>query len=781
MTTVPLPGARMRVAAAVFAAVFAGYLLTLAPTVTLWDSGEFLAAAKGLGIPHPPGTPLFVLLAHVWAALIPWGTFAWRVNLLSAVGGAATAALFALPVHEALRRDALLGNGRGAEAGAALAALVGAFTFTQWQNSNETEIYAVATAMIGVMAWLTFRWRELRGEAHAPRTLLLIVYLLALTVGNHLLALLAGPAVIAFLAATLHAAPSAESGGEWAEVGVVAGIWALLVGIGLGSVVLGTVGAVGFVAAAAFAWRQRREEFALVALLLAVLGVSTYLFLLIRSGQHPVLNEAEPDSWGRLFGVIGRTQYPVRTPFDDPTVLHGATNPGRSLAVIGLQLTNYAQYFIWQWGIARAEWLRAVVAVMFASLGAFGARAHWRSDRAGWWFFATLWLVTGLGLVAYMNFKPGFSQLSARFPDAVDHEVRERDYFFVVSFVVWGLWAGMQLARLAARAFAERAPWRRALGACAGAATLVPLILNWPIATRRGPDRTLASDVAYDLLNSVPPYGILVTYGDNDTFPLWYLQEVEGVRQDVTVVCLALANTDWYVRQLRDLPVRPFDEAAAPPIWRGLHPARPDRPLHAMSDGEIARIAGQLTAVDHDDTLQLGPVTEILHRGTELYPNQYVLLRILQQNLGRRPFAWAVTTGRDFLGLDQHVVLQGLAYRLQPAAPDTSDPRYGGRRIAGTLVDVPLTEQLVWQTYRYGDLVRTGIEGLDPAAEGLAINLGLPFTYLASIAQLRGDLAGAIRNLTVATRLAPSPQLSSILASLNRGAPAIDSSHARSR
>ena len=91
----------------------------------------------------------------------------------------------------------------------------------------------------------------------------------------------------------------------------------------------------------------------------------------------------------------------------------------------------------------------------------------------------------------------------------------------------------------------------------------MPFALNWSKASRRhGPDARLAADFAYDLLNSAPPYGILFTYGDNDTFPLWWAQEVEGIRQDVTVVCLALANTDWYMRQLRDNPVRQVDARA---------------------------------------------------------------------------------------------------------------------------------------------------------------------------------------------------------------------------
>src|SRR5687767_15331930 len=80
--------------------VWLGYMVTLAPTVTFWDAGEFIAAAKVLGIPHPPGTPLFVLIAHAWGTLVPIGEFAWRTNMLSAVLSAAAAGFLFLRSEE---------------------------------------------------------------------------------------------------------------------------------------------------------------------------------------------------------------------------------------------------------------------------------------------------------------------------------------------------------------------------------------------------------------------------------------------------------------------------------------------------------------------------------------------------------------------------------------------------------------------------------------------------------------------------------------------------------
>jgi Protein of unknown function (DUF2723) len=131
--------------------VLLGYLVSLAPTVTFWDAGEFIASSKILGIPHPPGTPLFVILGHVWGILVPIGEYAFRLNLMSAFFSALAAGGFFLVIWESLQAvQAGEGDTRGRMVrigGAMAAALIGAFTFTNWQNSNETEVYGVATCM----------------------------------------------------------------------------------------------------------------------------------------------------------------------------------------------------------------------------------------------------------------------------------------------------------------------------------------------------------------------------------------------------------------------------------------------------------------------------------------------------------------------------------------------------------------------------------------------------------------------------------------------------------
>ncbi len=756
----------------VMGVVLAVYVLTLAPTVTFWDAGEFIAAAKTLGIPHPPGTPLFVMIAHVWAMLLPAGEFALRTNLLSAVLSAAAAGLFFLVSYDSVRRFTGGLDQRSAQVlsllGSAAAAMLGAFCFTNWQNSNETEVYTVATFTIASMAWLAHIWRRARGTDRGPRLLLLIVYLAGISIGNHLLALLAGPAIVAFMVATLLQDPAptpAQRREEWGQTAVVAGVWALLIGLGLGSTGLILVGAVCFAGAAVYATLGRAGAFAVLTLFIACIGVTPYLYLYIRSAQNPPINEAAPATFDALLAVIRRAQYPPRTPLDDPTFPHGPDNPGRTLGLMAIQFWDYVVYFTWQWAKGVGVWLQVPVTLIFLGLGLRGAYAQRRADRPAWWLLFMLFLVTGLGLVVYMNFRPGFGRWFNYYPQAANHEVRERDYFFVVSFIIWGVWAGMGIALLAGSLMRQAARFRR-LAPAAFMLAAVPLVLNWSTASRRhGPDARLAADFAYDMLNTAPPYGVLFTYGDNDTFPLWWAQEVEGIRQDVTVVCLALANTDWYMRQLRDNPVRPVDVSQLPPIWRRNPGTRPTWKLHSMSDSAIA-IAMRGYGVGQAQQLKLGPLTRTLEAGSYLMPNDILSLSVVQQNVGRRPIVWGITAGREFAGLGEYVVQQGLGFRLETTRPDSSSPALDFRRLAGAPLDIPTTERLVWETYRYAGLLEGDVNRLESTSASIASTLSFPLVQLTYGFSARGEEEKLRRALDYALRLSPNPALRAALLEL---------------
>ncbi len=773
-----------RSAAVVGLVVLAGYLATLAPSVTFWDAGEFIAAAKVLGIPHPPGTPLFVLISHVWATLVPIGAFAFRTNLLSATLSAAGAAFWFLIAH------AILGNfAREAPpalrtvmrtGGASAGALIAAFSFTNWQNSNETEVYAAATFLVAVMSWLALQWRGSRGSVRAVRYLLLIAYLGGLSISNHLMSLLVGPPIVIFLIAELRLAPASsvsERRAEWAHVGLVAGLWVLLIGAGLGNSSLALFGSVGFLLAIGWAGRTGRLWFAAGVLGLAVLGLTPYLYVYLRSAQHPILNEGGGETWVTLLAIVRRAQYQFRTPLDDPTVLHGSGNPGRTLSLFALQLQSFVLYFDWQWakslhvpvlGLS----VRAITTLLFASLGLRGAFAHVRSDRASFWLLFSLFLIMSLGLVIYMNFKPGYSLGWERYPNGADHEVRDRDYFFVVSFVVWSLWVGMGLST-AVRGLVERLRGGvRVLAVGLFAVGLFPFALNFRAADRRRiPDVNLPADFAYDLLNSVPPYGILFTFGDNDTFPLWWAQEVGGIRRDVTVICQSLAETDWTMRQIRDNPVRTFDEASAPERWRGRHPVLPSWPIHSMSDREIAASGPRITA--RPTALIYGKYSVTLPAGTTLYAKDILAIRVIQQNFGRRPIAWALPASGNYYGLQQLALQQGLVVMLDSLPTDRPqqgrDPRGG----VGVPLDVEATEGLVDGVYRYGALAVGDRPVLESTSAGIAATLAIPLTQLGLSLGNSGNLQRAVRYLERAVRLTDNPAVQSALNDARRRVPSI--------
>ena len=239
-------------------------------------------------------------------------------------------------------------------------------------------------------------------------------------------------------------------------------------------------------------------------------------------------------------------------------------------------------------------------------------------------------------------------------------EVRPRDYFFVASFQFFAIWIGLGAAWLVESAAsvapagggsvrggprgaaAGRDPPARSAAGCArsggrwlgrGRGVLLCLL---PFLTCRHywyeHDRTefwVARDFAYNMLTPLKPNAILFTNGDNDTFPLWYLQEVEGIRRDVRVANLSLLNTDWYIRQLRD---------EAPKVDLG------------WSDAEIAAAARALLDAD-------APRRPV-------YLKDIAVARIVEREYGKRPIYLAVTVP-DAHGVDDRLVMQGLVFELQ--------------------------------------------------------------------------------------------------------------------
>src|SRR6059036_3696521 len=341
------------------------YVLTLAPTTQFWDTSEYIAAANTLGVPHPPGNPLFVLMAHVWGLLPLAQAYAERINLFAAATSAVSAGCWFLVAERWLRSfvPAVWPRRMTALAGA----IVSATAFTVWNQSVVNEkVYTLSLLSIALILWLIVRWDDQpAGEGH-DHYLLLIVYLLALTATNHMMGVLVGPVVLVLLFPPLkqnRPASDQERKIEWSQFLVFTGVWALLLSLGLESWQPIAAAGVLFAVALVYAFSAGNVSFAVAALLVAVVGVSVYTFLPIRAAFHPPINEGEPTNWQALWAVLTRQQYGKPSIFDNPTQGPGFGNTGHTAALYWAQIVNYAQYFSWQFAHDWAGRVERVLAV----------------------------------------------------------------------------------------------------------------------------------------------------------------------------------------------------------------------------------------------------------------------------------------------------------------------------------------------------------------------------------------------------------------------------------
>jgi transmembrane protein TMEM260 (protein O-mannosyltransferase) len=514
-----------RAAACAAVILIAVYLSTLAPSVTFWDAGEFIAAAHALGIPHPPGTPLFVLLLNVWAKVFAFLPFARATNLFSAACTAAAGGLCALWLARGTRAPA---------AGLAAAITAGAMS-SVWSNATETEVYS-SSLLLAVAAMLA---GDAAGRTGERRWMLLAAYLLGLALPLHLSALVAAPVVIQL------ATERSDGSLDFRSGATLVGVTAAVAGISRLSLPLVLVGTAIVVASSLI--RDSRNDDArgawLAPIAVTLVAVSALAFLIVRARFDPSVNQANPTSLDRLAYLVGRKQYDVQ-----------GMLPRQAPA--WLQVANWFEYADWQVALSLAPSVlpnigRVVMTIVFAAFAVLGAHWHRRRDPRTWRAVLLLLICGSFGVIAYLNLKVGASFAWNFVPDAARHEARDRDYFFVLGFWAWGLWAGMG-ALVAAARVAERLPPRARRPRTIGVALAsLPVALNWSAMNRRAePEASLPREIASALLDPLPPRAVLFVGGDNDTYPLWYAQEVEHLRPDVTVVTLPLLGAGWYSAEL---------------------------------------------------------------------------------------------------------------------------------------------------------------------------------------------------------------------------------------
>ena len=530
------------------AVLLCAYLATLAPGVTFWDAGEFIAAIHVFGIPHPPGTPLYIAAARAWTLALPGLETAHAANLFSAVATVTACVLGGVLIARMLARG---GTDASPSLGFAATVAAGGMS-TVWLSATETEVYAVSLLLSASM--LVSAYRAGRGEG--IRSVILTGYLFALCSPLHLGALVAAPAAVVLAALR-------PDGGVRLDRVLALGACALAAAaVSLGSILLGGAAVLAIVALSAIPGGGRSARGALAAGCAAVviIALSAQAILLVRAGHDPAINQGNPATIDALMAVITREQYAVAPLWPRQ-------------APLWLQFGNLLEYVDWQIalglapGVAPSPW-RTPFTLLFLALGVMGARAHRGADRRSWMGMSVLLLSATVGVILQLNLKAGPSFGYGILPAEAPHEPRERDYFFALAFWTWGLWAGAGAVVLARRLLPRVTQVRGAAAVAGGAIAALPVALNWRAVDRQAaPEAALPRTFAIAILESTPPDGVLFTWGDNDTYPLWYAREVEGIRRDVTLVTVPLLPADWYRAELarRTGLIDPGTSA----LWRG--------------------------------------------------------------------------------------------------------------------------------------------------------------------------------------------------------------------
>lgn len=678
-------------AALAFFVSFVVYVRTMEASASFWDAGEFIAAAHTLGIPHSPGTPLYVLVAKAFSLLPIWFMgVAQKVNLLSAFCGAA-GVLFAYLISVRFV-DAMLGSSRNAADALvrATGALVGvmflAFSDTYWANATEAEVYAMSNALMGLMTWLALRWGEGSKDNRSTSAIYLLFYLLAMSVGFHL------GTVLAFSGIFFYILGTRERPFTTLEFLVAC----MAVGIFLADATIYRDGRVTvfflIVFVAVLLWiYSARSPFAVVASLLFILGLSVHLYLLIRSGHNPNIDEGDPETWRSLYAVLRREQYPP-------------TNVVARKADFLFQLKHFNGYFQAQFQMASAYISQLNLgSILPIGLGIWGIVDHFSKHRRTFVMLFVTLVVVSLGLVVFLNFS--------------DAEVRERDYFYSPAFYYFAVYIAIgassllnELRNLIARGATQVTPV--IAGACIVFLAMPLFTLKHNFFTHDRSNNRTCPVYARNMLGPLEPNAIIFTNGDNDTFPLWYIQEVEEYRTDVRVVNLSLLNTPWYIKQCRDL------KPSVPISW--------------------------------DDT-RINQLQPVPGRDGWLLVRDLAVQHILQTNKFQRPIYFAVTIPPStYAPYREYLEMEGLVYLVVP--------RKGQNMINVSRLENNLSEVYDFDGILTEDWKRDESLYLPQHTEHLIQNYAAAFAQLAYIKHQDGLYDEALKYMEAAGQISPQMQ-----------------------
>lgn len=666
----------------VFAIALVTYILTLEPAASLWDCSEFIATSYKLEVGHPPGTPLFFLINRFGAMFAGDPTnVAYAMNALSAIESALTIALLFWSIvmlgrMTYRRTSATITDSQNWSliAAGAIGSLAYAFTDSFWFSAVESEVYALSSLFTAVVFWAILKWETIADQPHSNRWLILIAYLMGLSIGAHILNLLAIPALvfvyyfkrfpqrpkldlwkpgavaILLTGAFYMMTPTVVSIGAFIDY-IFVNSFSLPVNTGLVTLIVILLAALGYLVW--WSHKNARVTVNMICLsaIMVIIGFSSYGVVLIRSAVNPPMDSNNPENPYALKSFLNREQYGSRPLFKGqvysspvidnvfsdnyridkdgkyemfsrgvdyvydpntttlfPRMYDGHSQNGRRYIpeyknwgkVTGRQVraTNgemvtvptfgenmrfffnyqvnhmYMRYFLWNFvgrqsdiqstgNIDNGQWMSGITPLdqmylgpqdnlpdeMAANkgrnhyyflpfiLGLVGLFFHLKRDSRGFLVVFMLFFMTGLAIVMYLNQTP--------------LQPRERDYAYVGSFYAFAIWIGLGLLPIF-EIMARKIKPRVALIATTVVCATVPTVLavqNWDDHDRS--KRTIGRDMGLNYLNSTLPNAILINYGDNDTFPVWYAQEVEGVRTDVRPMNFSYIGGDWYIDQMQ--------------------------------------------------------------------------------------------------------------------------------------------------------------------------------------------------------------------------------------
>ena len=858
-----------------FLAALIVYTVTLEPTTSFWDSGEFIASAYKLQVVHQPGAPLYLMVGKVFSLLAGGDTsrVAFWINMCSALASAATI-LFLFWTITALARKIIAKPGVSLTNGELItimgSGLVGALAYTFsdsfWFSAVEAEVYPLSSLCTAVVFWAILKWDQHADEPYADRWLIFIAYVMGLSIGVHLLNLLAIPAIslvyyfrrstIRTSSGTLLSLLAGIVILAFIQYGIVqytikfaaysdlffvntlglrfgtgVGFFGILLITSLTTGILYTIngqrtyllaavstfvalmtigGGIGGLLVSAIILvileymlkiREKRRvlNLALISVVFIILGYGSYAMIVIRAKADPTLNNNDPDNAFSLLSYVNREQYGDRPlaygpyfdskpidnkqgdiiyrkgeekyesagqkferVYDRNTILprmysddpqHAATYRdwmGLSETQTPTFIDNlgflisyqtgfmYARYFAWNFigrqndeqghgNYTQGNWLSGVKFIdnmllggqyelpksqienggynryyfLPFILGIIGAMWHFKQNQKDAGIVGLLFFFTGVAIVLYLNQNP--------------LQPRERDYAFTGSFYAFAIWIGLGVAGIANYLRTKiNAPTAAIL------ATIIGLLASPILMAKDGwndHDRSskfTARDMAANYLESCAPNAILFTYGDNDTYPLWYAQEVENIRPDVRVVNLSLLGTDWYIRQMK----KKVNEADALPITmanekfvQGVRDVLGYQDYQVAGPVELKNLFDILTSEEEADkaTYQDGSKENFLPTknfkitvdpaqvvASKTIPTAYkdllapsinwtynknyvtktelALIDILAHNDWKRPIYFAITVPSDnYMGLDNYLYNEGFAYRLLPLRPQVTD------------------------------------------------------------------------------------------------------------